>query len=188
MPILVVIGGPNGSGKTTLTSYLKAKGRIKTGVINPDEIAINQFGSYSYQIKAAKIALQERKYSIANKNDFAFETTFSGNSELGDILKAKSLGYQIVLYYVSLPSVIDNINRIRERETNLGHKVDLPDTIRRYEKSKHNLLKYIDLFDSAYLFDNSGSDRSRVAIFKNGKMLWINFKHKNHPFFTELLK
>lgn len=38
MPTLVIIGGPNGSGKTTLTHYLVKKGRIKSVVVNPDEL------------------------------------------------------------------------------------------------------------------------------------------------------
>jgi len=188
MPVLVVIGGPNGSGKTTLTSYLQAKGRIKTSVINPDNIAITHFGSYSHQIEAAKMALDERKAALVNRVDFAFETTFSGNTELRDILKAKALGYKVILYYVSLPSVIDNINRIREREQNLGHKVDFHDTIRRYSKSQANLIKHIGSFDNVYLFDNAGQTRSRVAIFKNGQVVWLNPKHKENPFYKELFK
>lgn len=188
MPYLVVIGGPNGSGKTTLTTYLTAKGRIKTNVINPDDIAISQFGSYSFMMKAARVALEERKKAIDRNIDFAFETTFSGNSEINEILNAKKSGYKTILYYVTLASVLDNIIRVQERETNLGHRVDLQDTNRRYKKSKDNLLKYIYLFDRAYLFDNSGSKRSRVAIFKNGQLFWLNSKHKEHPFYKELFK
>jgi predicted ABC-type ATPase len=186
MPSLIVIGGPNGSGKTTLTSYLIQKGRIKTEVINPDDIALKEFGSYSFHIKAARIALRKRKETISKNIDLAFETTFSGNSELNEILTAKVAGYKTILYYVALPSILDNIIRVEERQSNLGHKVERKDTIRRYEKSRGNLLKHIGLFDNAYLFDNSGSRRSRVAIFKSGKLLWLNSKHKEHPFYKEL--
>ncbi|MBB3970457.1 hypothetical protein [Mucilaginibacter phyllosphaerae] len=51
MPLLVVVGGPNGSGKTTLASHLIAKGRIKTYIINPDNIAIKEFGNYLFHVK-----------------------------------------------------------------------------------------------------------------------------------------
>jgi predicted ABC-type ATPase len=186
MPLIIVIAGPNGSGKTTLTSYLHHKGRIKTDVINPDEIALNQFGSYTFHIQAAKIALGKRKDAIANNLDLAFETTFSGNSETNELLSAKATGYKTVLYYVALQSALDNIIRVEERESNLGHKVEREDILRRHDKSKLNLLKYIGSFDQAYLFDNSGSRRSRVAIFNNGKLIWLNSKHKNHPFYKEL--
>ena len=64
MPSLIVIGGPNGSGKTTLTSYLIQKGRIKTSVINPDEIAFTEYGGYNFHIKAAKVALERRKEAL----------------------------------------------------------------------------------------------------------------------------
>jgi predicted ABC-type ATPase len=76
MPSLIVIGGPNGSGKTTLTSYLIQKGRIKTPVINPDEIAFKEFGSYDFHIKAAKVALQRRKEAIFKNTDFAFDKAY----------------------------------------------------------------------------------------------------------------
>ncbi|MFD0766201.1 hypothetical protein ACFQZI_15165 [Mucilaginibacter lutimaris] len=62
----------------------------------------------------------------------------------------------------------------------------MEDLIRRFDKSKANLIKHITLFDRVYLFDNSGSKRSRVAIFNNGKLAWLNAKHKNHPFYKEL--
>lgn len=107
-PILVVIGGPNGSGKTTLASYLIEKRRITTTIINPDEIAFKELGSYQNQFKAARVALDRRKAALEKNKSFAFETTFSGNSELRDIKAAKRQGYLVILYYVALQSVIDN--------------------------------------------------------------------------------
>lgn len=186
-PLLIVIGGPNGSGKTTLTSYLLQKNCIKSQIINPDDIAFNELGSYQYQIEAARIALGRRKYALDHTEDFAFECTFSGKSELNTIKAAKEKGYQLILYYVALRSVLDNITRVKERQTKLGHDVDTEDIIRRYSSSKNNLTNNLSLFDTAYLFDNSGSSRSRVAIFSNGKASWINPKHIEHPFYKGLL-
>ncbi|MFA6087174.1 zeta toxin family protein [Mucilaginibacter sp.] len=186
MPSVVVVGGPNGSGKTTLTSHLIQRGRIKTDVINPDSIALNEFGGYQFHVKAARVALEKRHTAIEENSDLAFETTFSGNSEIRDIILARSMGYETVLYYVALQSILDNVIRVEERKTNMGHNVELEDLIRRYDKSKANLIKHINLFDRAYLFDNSGSKRSRVAIFNNGKLSWLNVKHDNHPFYKEL--
>jgi predicted ABC-type ATPase len=187
MPLLVVIGGPNGSGKTTLTKYLIERERIKSSVINPDEIAFKEFGDYSFHVKAARVALERRKQAISQKEDFAFETTFSGNSEINDIVAAKSVGYKTVLYYVALESMLDNLTRVEERTTNLGHHVEREDIVRRYEKSRINLTKHIGLFDKVYLFDNSDTRRSRVAIFENGKLRWSNEKHNQHPFYEDLL-
>ncbi|HMH33964.1 MAG TPA: zeta toxin family protein [Puia sp.] len=187
MPSLVVIGGPNGSGKTTLTSYLIEKGRIRSSVINPDEIAFREFGDYSFHVKAARLALERRKQAISQKADFAFETTFSGNSEISEVIAAKAAGYKTVLYYVALESMLDNLTRVEERTTNLGHHVEREDIVRRHEKSRLNLIKHIALFDKAYLFDNSDTHRSRVAIFEKGKSEWVNEKHKEHPFYRDLL-
>ncbi|WP_448700838.1 zeta toxin family protein [Mucilaginibacter sp. AW1-3] len=128
MPSLVVIGGPNGSGKTTLTKYLFQKGRIKSEVINPDEIALKELGSYQHQFGAARIALNRRKNAIAQNKDTAFETTFSGQSEIGEVISAKASGYQTTLYYIALQSILDNIIRVEERESNKGHNVVKPQT------------------------------------------------------------
>ena len=97
MPLLVVIGGPNGSGKTTLTKYLIDRARIKSPVINPDDIAFSEFGDYSFHVKAARIALKRRKQAIDTKTDIVFETTFSRNSEISDVQAAKSAGYQTII-------------------------------------------------------------------------------------------
>ncbi|HEX3384266.1 MAG TPA: hypothetical protein VHS53_03715 [Mucilaginibacter sp.] len=99
MPTLTVIGGPNGSGKTTLTSYLLQNGRIKTDIVNPDQIAQEELGGYDFHLQAAKLALQRRNDAIAKNIDLAFETTFSGNSEINHILSAKAEGYK--LSYIS---------------------------------------------------------------------------------------
>lgn len=188
MPLLIVIGGPNGSGKTTLTKYLFERERIKSTVINPDEIAFLEFGDYSFHVKAARVALERRKQALDRRMDYAFETTFSGNSEINEVLAAKSAGYKTVLYYVALSSVLDNVTRVEERRTNLGHNVDMEDIVRRYEKSQTNLINTIQLFDKVYLFDNSDVQRSRVAIFENGKLKWLNEKHKDHPFYKKLFQ
>jgi predicted ABC-type ATPase len=186
MPDLIVLAGPNGSGKTTLSAYLVQKGRIKTPIINPDEIAINEFGSYSNQTKASRVALQRRSEALEQQADFAFETTFSGRTEIETIIIAKAKGYKITLYYVALSDVMDNLTRVEERRLKLGHHVSKEDIIRRYAKSQGNLVKQINQFDKVYIFDNSGKQYSRVAIFDNGNLVWLNNKHKDHPFYKGL--
>jgi predicted ABC-type ATPase len=187
MPTLIVIGGPNGSGKTTLTQNLIQKGRIKSSVINPDEIAYHELGGYQFQFEAARIALDRRKEYLSKNEDIAFETTFSVNSEINEIKKAKEQGYKVILYYITLKSLLDNIIRVEQRRTNAGHNVEKEDVIRRYDKSRLNLINNIKLFDTVYLFDNSGSTRSRVAIYNSGTFSWVNNKHLDHPFYKELL-
>lgn len=118
-PLLIVVGGPNGSGKTTLVDYLIYKGKIKSAVINPDEIAKAELGGYQHYLAAARIALERRKKALSDKVDIAFETTFSGNAEVRDIIYAKNQGYKVILYYVSLKSVLDNIIRVEERQSSL---------------------------------------------------------------------
>jgi predicted ABC-type ATPase len=84
--------------KTTLTSYLTERGRLKSAIINPDEIAFKEFGNYNFHIKAARVALGRRKQAIENGENLAFETTFPRNSEINEVVAAKSAGYKTILY------------------------------------------------------------------------------------------
>jgi predicted ABC-type ATPase len=87
-----------------------------------------------------------------------------GHSEVNGVLAAKSEGYITVLYYVALESMLDNVIRVDECRTGLGHHVEQEDILRRHKKSKINLLNYIGMFDKANIFDNLRSVRSRVAM------------------------
>ncbi len=186
-PLLIVIGGPNGSGKTTLVDYLVYKGKIRSAIINPDEIAKAELGRYQHYVAAARIALERRKKALSDRVDIAFETTFSGNAEMRDIIYAKDQGYRVILYYISLKSVLDNIIRVEERRSKFGHGVLNADIVRRYSSSKVNLQKYAYLFDTIYLFDNTETTRSRVAILNSNKLSWVNTKHLMHPFYKDIL-
>jgi predicted ABC-type ATPase len=55
MSLLIIIGGPNGSGKTTLSSYLVEKGRIKSNIINPDQITFKELGGYEFQFRPQEL-------------------------------------------------------------------------------------------------------------------------------------
>jgi len=47
-PLLIVIAGPNGSGKTTITSeVLKSEWMEDAVYINPDNVALNEFGDWN---------------------------------------------------------------------------------------------------------------------------------------------
>ncbi|WP_221390607.1 zeta toxin family protein [Dyadobacter sp. NIV53] len=138
IPLLIIIGGPNGSGKTTLSSYLIKKGRINvhlTPVINPDDIALTIAGSdqADKEFQAARIALAKREHCISERQSFAIETTFSGNSEIRLLNQAKEAGYKIIGYFVTLKNVKDSIARVKDRVEKGGHNVPTKNLLIRYE-------------------------------------------------------
>ena len=127
-PLLIIMAGPNGAGKTTLSSYLIQRGRLNlalTPLINPDAIALtlSHLSETEKELQAARIALTQRELNLERNKSFAIETTFSGNSEIQLLKRAKESGYEIIGYYVSLIDVQDSIFRVNDRVNKGGHNV-----------------------------------------------------------------
>ena len=135
---------------------------------------------------AARLALAQREEFVKNKQSFATETTFSGNSEIRLLNHAKEAGYKIIGYYVILRNVKESIFRVEDRVEKGGHNVPTQNLLIRYERSLQNLTENYQKFDRLYLFDNSLKIRSRIAIIDNGLLFWLNKKHSNHPLIKRL--
>jgi predicted ABC-type ATPase len=68
-------------------------------------------------------------------------------------------GWEIVLFYLWIPSASFSRERVRERVRQGGHNI--PDEVirRRYPKSIRNLIKYYaPLCDQIFCYDNSSSE------------------------------
>ena len=103
-PVLCVVAGPNGSGKTSTTEKLLAnEWAVDSVYINPDNIALEQFGDWNSQdavLKAAKEATRLRYQCLEEQKSFVFETVFSSEEKLEFLLKAHSSGFFIRFFYV----------------------------------------------------------------------------------------
>jgi len=94
---------------------------------------------------------------VKNKELFAFETTFSGKGYERKIKKWKSQGYEIIIYFLKLPSVDLAIERVRFRVSQGGHNIPEDIIRRRFEKSWKNFQEiYKQLANSWSVFDTSG--------------------------------
>ena len=101
--------------------------------------------------------LEEIDECVAAGASFAFETTLSGFTYLRKIELWQRLGYQVKLWFLSLPSADVAIYRVAIRVAQGGH--DIPeDVIRRRFKSGldnfHN--RYSKIVDSWAFYDSSG--------------------------------
>jgi len=160
-PVCYIIAGPNGAGKTTFAlKYLPAVADCKN-FINADLIAggLSPLAPDQARFAAGKLFLKEIQKQIAAGNDFAFETTLSGRSYLRLIKAMQQDGWEIVLFYLWIPSASFSRERVRERVRQGGHNI--PDEVirRRYPKSIRNLIKYYaPLCDQIFCYDNSSSE------------------------------
>ena len=154
-----IITGPNGAGKTTLAyEFLPIEAEC-LNFINADLIAqgLSPFQPDRMAIEAGRLMIHRIDECVRANESFAFETTFSGRGYVRKIKHWKSQGYEIVIYFLKLPSVDLAIERVRFRVTQGGHNVPEDIIRRRFNKSWKNFQEiYRQLADSWTVFDTSG--------------------------------
>ncbi len=166
----ILIAGVNGAGKTTMYSSLGSFDNYEK--INLDEV-VRGIGSWKNSadvIKAGRVVVKRINNYFTNGVSFTQETTLCGQSILRNIEKAKGLGYTLELYYVGISSPELAKERVAHRMSNGGHGVSDKDIDRRYYESLRNLRKVLELFDRAYIYDNSESFHM-LALYQNGNCI-----------------
>ena len=154
-----IIAGPNGAGKTTFAeNFLPAEADC-LNFINADLIArgIAPFNPESVALEAGKLFLKRMDAIVANRKSFAFETTLSGLNYIEQIKKWRKIGYEVILYYLSLPDEKMAVERVQLRVAQGGHNVPVDVIKRRYHRGWKNFLDhYKDIVNTWVIFDNSG--------------------------------
>ena len=185
MPKLFIISGCNGAGKTT-ASYTILPDMLKcSNFVNADEIArgISPFDPESASIQAGRIMLTRVEELLANKQDFAIETTLATRTYINLIRRAQKSGYTVTLLYfwLNMPSLA--IERVKLRVESGGHNVSEERIRRRYDMGIKNLFNiYIPECEYWMIIDNSYTP---VLICEGGKD--ITTKIHNKTLFNQLI-
>ena len=99
--------------------------------------------------------LEEIDECVASGQSFAFETTLSGKGYLRKIALWQQLGYQVKLWFLSLPSEDIAISRVAERVVQGGHNIPEQVIRRRFKSGLENFHeRYSKVVDSWALYDN----------------------------------
>ncbi len=164
----IVIAGPNGAGKSTFAqAYLPHEANCPH-FVNVDLIAagLSPFRPEAAGVEAAKLALRRLEALAEAGETFAFETTMSGLGYVKRIQHWKTLGYEIVIYFLKLAHAEVSIHRVEQRIIEGGHSVPEADIIRRFDRCHHNFEHhYKKLADSWYLYDASSKELRLLAKF-----------------------
>jgi len=177
LPNVYIIAGPNGAGKTTFARKFLPKYARCTNFINADLIAqgISPLLPEAAAIRAGRFVLSEIERYRKQKDDFAFETTLSGRSHIAALQTLKRSGYEIHIFYLSLPLASLALSRVKGRVLEGGHSVPEFDVRRRFDRSLSNFFRYYrSLADSWIFFDNSGKSPEAIALHREGTLTIID--------------
>ena len=156
---IYVIAGVNGAGKSSIGG---AAFRAFGGdYYNPDEAA-RQLIAADPGLDAAEAngaAWQQGvgllRQAIAERLDFAFETTLGGNTIPRLLAEAAAQGIGIYVWYAGLSSPELHLRRVRSRVRRGGHDIPEDAIRRRYERSRLNLIALLPLVAALRMYDNS---------------------------------
>ena len=172
-PTLHLFAGSNGAGKTTFArAYLTQLNPVPR-FLNADEIArgLSPFGPRIVAVKAGKLLLHEIDECLNSGDSFGLESTLSGTTLVKLLERAKTLGYQIEIHYLWLPSPVLALRRIAQRVKMGGHSVPATDVKRRFSRSLTNFLEiYAPLADNWTFRNNSSQPPSLLFDSANSKL------------------
>ncbi len=158
-PRIYVLAGTNGAGKSSVAgATIRARG---AEYFNPDE-ATNRILAANPGITLAEAnsaawgegkRLLER--AIAERLDFAFETTLGGRTITALLGAALSAGIEVRIWYVGLHSAELHVARVRARVAKGGHDIPAAKIRDRYDRSRVNLIHLLPRLTELRLYDNS---------------------------------
>lgn len=159
IPCVYVLAGTNGAGKSSIAGAMFLEEGVE--YFNPDGAArrILSTNPGITQVEANSAAWQEGRRllerAIAERCDFAFETTLGGKTITALLEKALLSGSEVRIWYVGLSSPELHIARVRSRVEKGGH--DIPEArIRdRYDGSRLNLIHLLPKLTELRVYDNS---------------------------------
>ena len=157
-PNLYIIAGPNGAGKTTASYTLLPEMLHCYNFVNADEIArgLSPFSPDTVDVQAARIMLLRIEELLAQKADFAIETTLATRSYVQLVKRAQAIGYKVHLLFFCLESPEQAIQRVAQRVSEGGHGIPEDVIRRRYQRGLFNLVNlYIPICNTVHIWLNT---------------------------------
>jgi predicted ABC-type ATPase len=158
-PRIYVLAGTNGAGKSSIAGAMLLGRRVE--YFNPDVaarriLAANPRASQTQANGAAWLEgrrLLER--AIAERLDYAFETTLGGRTITGLLERAAGRGIEVRVWYVGLSSPDLHVARVRARVAKGGHDIPESRIRERYDASRLNLIRLLPSLHELWVYDNS---------------------------------
>ncbi len=177
-PILHVIAGPNGAGKSTFYEAI-LRDLTDAEFVNADLLAAEALGAFAATEEDAKLgqklADDRRATLMADHRSLVTESTFSHGSKVELVREALTLGYEVVVYHVSVDSADLAVARVAERHDNGGHPVPEERIRGRFDRNRSYIREAVLLAQGAFVFDNSllGQPPRRLVTFAAGRIIAV---------------
>jgi len=158
-PCIYVLAGTNGAGKSSIAGAMFLAQGVE--YFNPDEAAnvILCANSGMSQAEANSAAWHEGKRllerAIAERLNFAFETTLGGRTIAGLLRSALSAGIEVRIWYAGLRSAGLHIARVKARVAKGGPDIDEARIRDRFDSSRLNLIQLMPKLTELRVYDNS---------------------------------
>lgn len=177
VPTLFMIAGPNGAGKSTFYEHV-LRGKVALPFINADAIQADELRDARPEAayEAAKIAEQRRRALVAGGKSFITESVFSHPSKLDFIKHAKTAGFRIFLFHVSVDGPDLSVARVRDRVRQGGHDVPERKIRERYRRNGALIRAAALISDRVHVYDNSrlGLPPRQVLSMTNGTIDYVD--------------
>lgn len=167
-PSIYVIAGVNGAGKSSVVgAHIRLLG---SNYYNPDEATrkIQKANSKITLERANEAAWNEGKRllerAIAERRNFAFETTLGGKTITALLEQACDAGLAVRVWYVGLDNVELHIRRVKERVKRGGHDIPTKKIRQRYLQSPANLISLVPKLSELRVFDNSAESNPEEGV------------------------
>ena len=162
-PQIFVLAGCNGAGK----SSIGGQAFLAAGIpyFNPDLAAreaiaaaraagrtMTQSEANAWAWEAGVTRLRR---AIAQRGNYALETTLGGDTIVELLLEAAGSGLDVNVWFVGLDSVELHIARVQQRVARGGHDIPRADIERRYVRGRVNLIRLLPRLRQLVVYDNS---------------------------------
>lgn len=154
-----MLAGTNGAGKSTVAGAMIRQ--AGADYFNPDEATarILVANPHISAAEANSVAWHEGKRllerAVAERLDFAFETTLGGHTISARLHEALTAGIDVRMWFVGLSNPERHIARVRSRVARGGHDIPEEKIRERYDRSRINLIDLMPRLTELRLFDNS---------------------------------
>jgi predicted ABC-type ATPase len=156
---IYVLAGTNGAGKSSVAGAMFRQHGVE--LFDPDAATrrVRAANPRATQDEAGAAAWQQGRRllerAIAERLDFAFETTLGGNTMTALLERALAAGLEVRVWYVGLQGADLHLARVRARVARGGHDIPEERIRERYDRSRLNLIRLLPRLTEVRVHDNS---------------------------------